>query len=685
MTKQTVLPGDEEFMLALRAKPLSRSMLISLLSLSDSAFKVISKRLIDLGYIYKPKYGLYALTDEGKAYIQRHYLTMKPTFGSKEVQTLIQKIPTEPHQSLFRLFLSGYVARLKLFDERDEKGEYRYTDCWCGFLIGGRTTSHKTNTATLLCRVLNLTPEDKYIIGVATSLPKELWVRRIHRKGEERPTALPGLILSYPFVCLDDWRKGDPDVRRSVMRFLDGINRRTIEGVRVEIRPCPLITTNLNPISKELDISEDRVRRSVIVNTEGLGKTPREYEEAADDIFSGDIPIIETDNLRTPFHTLEPDERDLIREILYEGVGEDRKEAVFDSQSVTILVLGWLILTQGRNPKTAIFEVCYDKLVTLETLGLTVEGWRDLFLDRYGKYKGKIDPSFEKKRLEIEKRKEEIKIEIEKGEEKIEEIQKTKEETRKDLVRAYAKVNTDYKLLVKDLVKAKKLVPEIETGGLLDIIRDDKEQFGGGKKTQDRLERYQRAFNEDKKASLSYFTQAKQKEEEAIQGKIDKEAGKRAKGDERANLLWELKDWRYKINKTGEPYTPAIQRLREKSSRLSMDISFILKRPSRFSTAMLGEALRQAKAKAKPYLEQYQEDSKDLSEEMVNGVIGAGTDILTWVYEKAQGIGKKKPGGKGIGKPTKGKTLFERWLEGRKKKGGEPEKREYDGRPFDEF
>jgi len=647
MTKQTVLPGDEKFMLALRAKPLTRNILTSLLSLSDSTFRVISKRLIALGYVYKPKYKLYALTDEGKAYIQRHYLTMRPTFGSKEVKALIQKIPTEPHQSLFRLLLSGYVARLKLFDERDETGEYRYKNNWCGFLIGGDTTSHKTNTATLMCRVLGLIPEQDYIKGVATALPKELWVRRVHRKGEERPTALPGLILSYPFICLDDWRKGNPDVRRSVMRFLDGVNRRTMEGVRVEIRPCPLITTNLNPMSKELDIPEDRIRRSVIVNTEGLGKSPREYEEIADDIFSGDIPIIETDSLRIPFHTLEPDERALIREILYEGVGEGRKVAVFDSQSVTVLVLGWLILTQGKNPKKAVFEVCYDKLVTLETLGLTVEGWRDLFLDRYGKYKGKIDPDFEKKRLEIEKRKEEIEVEIEKGKEKVKEIQKTKEEIRKDLVRAYAKVNTDYKILIKALVEAKKLIPEIETGGLLDVIRDDKEQFGGGKKTQDRLERYQRAFNEDKEASQSYLAQAKQKEVGIELVKKKKEEEKITKGDERANLLWELKEWRYKINRTGEPYTPAIRRLRDKSHRLSLDISFILKRPGRFSTAELREALRQVKRKSSPWLVQYEEDKIDLSAVIIEKTQDAITEGIVGIIDlfkgKGKGASKEKP------------------------------------------
>ncbi|GAJ22205.1 unnamed protein product, partial [marine sediment metagenome] len=158
------------------------------------------------------------------------------------------------------------------------------------------------------------------------------------------------------------------------------------------------------------------------------------------------------DSLQIPFYTLEPDERKLIRDILYEGVGEDRKVAVFDTQSVLILVLGWLIFNQGKNPKQAIFEVCYDKLVTLETLDLTVEGWRDLYLARYGKYQGEINPTFEKKRLEIENRKKEIRVTIEKGKERVVERDRSKEEERKHLVMAWAVISTAHKKLISDII-----------------------------------------------------------------------------------------------------------------------------------------------------------------------------------------------------------------------------------------
>lgn len=655
MPKQHILPGDERFLRAFGAKPLTRSIITSLLSLSDSAFWQISRRLIALGYVHQSKkYGVYALTDKGNAYIKRHYLTMKPTFGSKEVRTLIEKLPTEPHQSFFRLLLAEYTAKLKFFDEKffdekDGKEKYRYGENHSGFLIGGPTTSFKTNTARLMCRVLGMTPEQEQacIKDVATALPKELWVRRIHRKGEEGMEALPGLILSLHFACLDDWRQGNADVKRSVMRTLDGGNRRTIEKTSVEIHPCFLTTTNLNPKSNELDISEDRVRRSVIVNTEGLGKTPRQYEEAAD-ILDGHIPVIRPNSLQIPFHTLEPDERALIRDILYEGVqikvGEDRKIAVFDTQSVLILVLGWLILKQGKNPKQAIFEVCYDKLVTLETLDLTVEGWRDLYLARYGKYQGEINPDFERKRLEIENRKEEIRVTIEEGKERVVERQHSKEERRKHLVREWAVINIDYKKLISDMKKAEKLVPGISI--LLEEVKDSKERFGGGKKTQDRLERYQRVFNEDKEAAGPYLARAKQEGIDIVLGKKSKEEEKIAKGDERAELLWELKEWRRKINKTGEPYTPAIKKLRDKSHQLSSVISLVLKRPKGYSNAYLREALRRVKRRAGPWLAQYEEDTINYSEVIIEKgmevVVDTATKIGKFLTGKG-GNGKKPP------------------------------------------
>jgi hypothetical protein len=684
MPEQRILLGDEPFLRVLRGKQLSRGVITSLLSLSDSEFWQISKRLIDLGYVYKPEYGVYALTDKGNAYIERHYLTMRPTFGSKEVQTLIQKIPTEAHQSFFRLLLSGYVAKLKFFDLKDEEGNYRYGENNSGFLIGGPTTSFKTNTARLVCRVLGLTPEEAQdcIKDVATALPKELWVRRVHRKGEERPIAIPGLILSYLFLCLDDWRKGNLDVRRSVMRFLDGVNRRTIEGVRVEIHPCPLITTNLNPMSKELDIPEDRIRRSVIVNTEGLGKTWRQYEEAADDIFNGHIPIIETDSMLTPFHTLEADERALIKEILYEGVGEDRKVAVFDSQSVLILVLGWLILTQGKNPKQAIFEVCYDKLITLETLGLTVEGWRDLYLARYGKYKGEIDPDFERKRLEIEKRKEEIKVTIEEGKEKIEERQHSKEEIRRDLIRAYVKVNTDYKLLIKDLNEATKFMPEIETGGLLGYIRDDRDQFKSGKKTEDRLERYQRVFNEDKEAADPYLARAKQKgsdiqldkkskkegkeqtrkdntkaRNEAIQGMRDLKSDCIQQNQWRAaqTTISDAKQWQASLPKKknvtrvvmdlaeghAKNVITAITKLREVTKRVCSKLTIRINHPGGYSTPELEYDLESLTVEVNPWIEEFKKATRDPFDKITDYLFKGG---------KGGSVAREKP-------PTEPKTI----------------------------
>jgi len=673
MTEKSVLLGDEKLMLGLRAKPLKRGGLTSLLSLSDTAFKKISRRLIDLGYVYKPTYGLYALTEKGKVYLRRYYSDLRPRFKNKQIQSVIEKLPTEAHRSLFRLLLSGIVAKKYLYDE--------FEDGWCGFIIGGRTLSFKTRLARFTCHILDLLPESSYIRNLITRTAKEILGRRVMKKGGEQGL-IPSPDFELPFIAFDELQKGNAELKRAVFFFLDGSREFLEEGVLVKNKACPLVTTNLDPRSQDLGIPEEYIRRSVVVNTKGLSPTPQEYDEATDEIFNNPIPVMAIDDLRVIFTDLETEERALIRELLYQGT-KQKDVAVFDTQSIKILTLGWLILTQSKDPRRAIYEVCYDKLVTLETLDLSIEGWRDTLLDREAKYRGEKDPQFEKKRLEIEQRRREIAAKEDKAREKAEIREKEADEIRSDLVREWAKVDIAYKELVSQMIKARSLVPHIQT--LLAVVRDDREKFGAKKKSQERLQRYERAFQEDREAAQPHLDKARQRQEEITLAQKTKIAEVREQADERAFLLLELKDLRSSLNKRGEPYTPAIKKLREVSHELSKDLSIILKRPSRFSTAMLREALRQAKGNAQPYLEQYQEDSKDLSEEMVNTAFGAGVDALAWLYNKTQDIGKKKPGGGAIGKPRKGKTLFEKWLEGRKKKGGGPENEEYDGRPFDEF
>jgi hypothetical protein len=170
------------------------------------------------------------------------------------------------------------------------------------------------------------------------------------------------------------------------------------------------------------------------------------------------------------------------------------------------------------------------------------------------------------------------------------------------------------------------------------------------------LERYQRVFNEDKEAADPYLTRAKQKSIDIVLDKKSKEEAKIAKGDEKANLLWELREWRHKINKTGEPYTPAIGKLRANSRVLSTDISKILKRPKSSSVAWLREALRQAEIQSNLLLAQYEEDSEDLATEMIVGVIKGVHDGVIWVGDKVVGLFKGNGGGKPK-PPTKPKTI----------------------------
>ncbi len=574
---------------------------------------------------------------------------------------------------MFRLILAGYVARKYLL--------YDYEDSWCGFIIGGKTAGFKTRTLILVIRVLRLKPESKYIRRLTTTLPKELLGRRGSKEGGGMTINLSECI-DLPLLGLDEYQKGDSELKRLVLFFLDGTRDTHIEDKDVMLRPCPIVTMNLN-LKDELDLPPEVVRRSCVVNTRDLGIRPQAYEEASDKIFNSPIPGISTDNLKITFHTLEPDERALVRKILYDCTGRfSDKDAVFDSQAVNILVTGWLALTGGKNVEDAVFDVCFDRLMCLSTLGLVEPGWYDTWLDLYAKHKGEVSPDFEKKRLEIEKRKEEIKVTIEKGKERVKEIQKTKEEIRKDLVRAYSRVNTDYKILIKDLNEAKKFIPEIETGGLLGYIRDDRDQFKSGKKTEDRLERYQRVFNEDKEASDPYLGKAKQKgidiELEKKSKKEEKERVKANDREARREAIQGMRDLRsdcirqnqWRAAQTAISYAnqrrarlpkkknvvtivmdpakgqaenmiTAITKLREVTKRVCSKLTTRINTPGGYSTPELEHDLESLTVEANPWIEEFKKATREPFDKITDYLSKGG---------KGDSVAREKP-------PTKPKNI----------------------------
>lgn len=623
-----VKSGDEKFILALREKSLKKVDLKKRLSLKESTFKAISERLRALELVQLLPNGFYKLTQGGKDWIAQYYIDLRPSFTDEKMQALIEKLPSEPHKSLFRLSLAGYVAREHLF--------YDFDDGWCGGIIGGKTTAFKTRLLLLLCRVLKLSPTRNYIRRLTTTLAKEILGRRESKVGGGKTIVLSPCI-DLPFLGLDEYQKGDTELKRMVMFFLDGTRETTIEDRKVELRPFPLVTTNLNP-KNELGIPDEVVRRTCCVNTLGLGVSPEAYEEATDLIFENPIPAIETAKLEVIFHRLEPDERKLVRRLLYDGTGKHSKDtAVFDSNTVNILVLGWLILTGGKDPKEAIFDVCFDRLTCLSSLGLTEPEWYDMWLDRYAEYKGEKDPKIEAKRIAIEKLRKQVITTIET------EAEREKRELDKVFVfdTGYSKDLTDLKKIFSDLGKrcltpirqsmereykkvwAKRPWTEEKQKRLKARIKEFQVKLVNPIGVREDKERARLQAIKDEKARTAQ--NARERREEAIEGmkvlseKLNQtklmsvtkaELNRILQADQRAQIGSKHRHIRMGTGKGKcNLIIKAIQDLRASTSDLSGWLNVRIHRPARdYPLRDLENDLATAKRQANPWLTQFQKD-----------------------------------------------------------------------------
>ena len=537
MAEMPMLAKDKEFLLALKGEAKKRGRLTSLLNLSESAYQRTYEKLIKYGFIMKVKYGFCALTDQGKNYVQSLSLTVRPTFKDFKVQALIDQLPTESHQALFRLLLSGIAAKKYLFND--------FSDNWAGFIIGGRTKTFKTGLAKVVCSVLGLDPVEN-VYSLHTATPGEFGVRRLRTKGQAMFDIASSPYFTYPFVCLDELDKiSDRAVRRNVMHFLDGRREFTVEGKQITNRACVLVT--LNSKLSELSIPEEYIRRCIVISTDPLVYELKDVDLVAKEIFDNPIPRVKIDNLKVNFASLDPGEFKLMRDLLYQGTRED-KQHLIDSKPLEILTLGRLIITSGSDVKGAIFEVVYDRLCCLETLGVTVEDWRQAITQKWIKYKGQRDPELEKKRIDVEDKRTERQRLLVKRQEEIKEKELKALDQRFNFDLIYSRELGRLRKVISDLFELPGARLKYKTKPIRDALSREYEYFNRGKRTPDKLEQLKKAVPERQKEAEPYLREYQKKQEQIKREKERVAATKEErreilKGlDQIAGELW--KSWR---------------------------------------------------------------------------------------------------------------------------------------------
>jgi len=387
---------DETILLALKEGAQSLKNLHVLSGINYNTFRQRLDKLVRYDYIARPGYGKYALTEEGKRFVEELSMPVAPDLKDPRLKKLIDLLPTELHRAFFRLLLSGIIAKYLLSDI--------YDDGYPAFILGGETKSFKTALANVTCRLFGLKPEEG-IYPLFSAIAGEFGIRRFRTKGNDHYSIAASPLFKQPFICLDEFDKvTDRDTRRNILFYLDGRYNFTVEGKPVENCVCTMITLNTK-IGKEgikrFGIPEPYIRRSIVADTEHVRMELRDVDLVAKKIFEmKDFPKINLSKLRIACTELPNDVFNCLRNLLLDCTVESYQGLV-DTRPLVILALGRSALLDG-DVREAAYQTVWDRLVCLESLGGTVAGWREKILKEWMKYKQEEQPEIEKQLGEAE-------------------------------------------------------------------------------------------------------------------------------------------------------------------------------------------------------------------------------------------------------------------------------------------
>ncbi|GAJ13181.1 unnamed protein product, partial [marine sediment metagenome] len=233
---------------------------------------------------------------------------------------VIAKLPTEAHQGLIYFILATIVAKKYLAEKLGEKG------IWGSFIISGRPKDIKTLLGEIICRTLDL-PFKKHIQRAINKSEAQVLGEATLIEDGLRKLRLPPYFL-YSFIVWDDLDKASTrGAWNALMVYLDG--RYKFEERYTPITKQVTTLATMNPKQKAgFDIPDYYLRRAFTVNSINLPCDQKENEIIGADITDNPIPKLKTDGLVAVKEVLKPDEKDFIRDLLYDRWITDEAKAV---------------------------------------------------------------------------------------------------------------------------------------------------------------------------------------------------------------------------------------------------------------------------------------------------------------------------------------------------------------------
>jgi len=405
--RQTVDVMDENIILALREGPQGLKSLSSLAGINYNTLRQRIGKLSRYGYVSKPGYGQYGLTDKGRHFVDDLSSPVAPDLHDPGLKKLIDMLPSELHRAFFRLAISCVIAKYLLFQV--------YDDGYPGFIIGGRTRGFKTALGKILCMIFGLKPE-KNIYPLYLATPGEFGVRRLRSKSVRGFDISESPYFKESFMVFDEFDKvSNKDIRRNVLFFLDGRRQFTVEEKTVQNHACTMVTLNTNLRKGGLErfgIPEPYIRRCVVADTEYVETELRNVDLVAKEVFElKDFPRISLKRLKINRTKLADGEFNSLRDLLL-ACTQDEFQRLVDTRPLEILALGRSALLAG-DVRESIYQTVWDRLICLESLEGTVAGWRELVGKEWNSYKREEHPEIKKQLIEAEAREQERRLALE--------------------------------------------------------------------------------------------------------------------------------------------------------------------------------------------------------------------------------------------------------------------------------
>lgn len=511
---------DSRVLRRLSSEKYKRSQLVNRSGLSDSQVRYSLQRLIKIGFAKRKGKGFYVKTPQGFEFEKKRELPLELTFDNPKLVKVINRFPTQGHRTFFWFWLSAIIAKKYLLQTE------LFKDYNPGFVVIGFTGEIKSLIASVMCKVLGLSPEAEYIRDVITATKKEILGRKYPiGKGDYRLKASP--YFSRIAVCFDEIDKApDKGVWQAILYYLNG--KREFEEEHTLITNKSIVLVSMNP-SFKWKIPPEYLRRCFLLDTRPFGLDPRELVDIGEDISHSKVPRVSIDSLKADIIHLDKEDLRLLKDLLFEGLRGKDEYRLVNPSILEKVILGWLILTGTHDKRYAIYWAVEGYLTLLQTQGATKEGWRRVLREKWGAYRAGKDPKFEREWVKEGKEREDQDRVIADSK-KREEVERVAKRDKRDiLIRDWSGEDMKARKMRADL----KLITG--TGKDIAVITDHLEKHRTNK-TPERLAEYREGNQFYQKLVDARLQKYREK---VAQVRRDKESKKLAK-EERKAILREL-------------------------------------------------------------------------------------------------------------------------------------------------